>query len=179
MSRLIDSWNDLLRQVGSSDFDEQQMALFQIGLILERHHAPQEYATDIYEAHLSRDLLRLVLSEERQADTLEYLIAMLSRDPEHAENYIYTMGRARPSLLINPLLELICEKGSVLSEDAAYEAVKSLWACLNSNVTTTAIAINGCDPSDQLDDWAESDHRELALLADRVLDRVEEFLGVD
>jgi hypothetical protein len=79
----LEAWDELLRDAVSSDEDEQENALFLIGLILERHHKPNSDAPDLYESHLSRELLRLVLADNRQQAAVIYLAKLpgLMRHP--------------------------------------------------------------------------------------------------
>ncbi|MEL6310289.1 MAG: hypothetical protein AAFQ52_19275 [Chloroflexota bacterium] len=74
-SRVMEAWEDVLKEAVSSDFDEQQFALVRIGMVLQRHNPRVQMPSDAPEDMLSRELIRLTLNERRQADAVEYLTA--------------------------------------------------------------------------------------------------------
>lgn len=172
MSRVMAAWQAVLRQAADSDFDEQQHALFQIGLVLERHNlAGQQQSAHLYEENLPRELLRLTLSLDRQRETVEYLAAMAVKHRRQADSFLYALGRAQPAAMIVPLLTLIQDNGTALPAAAAYQAVTALNNALNQagDDDTVQSALAHHDPRPQLIAWSEHSDDDLAARAARVL----------
>lgn len=173
MVKPMDAWDTLLRQAIEPDIDERENAVFQIGLVLERHSRPNLVATDLYEENLSRSLLRLTLDEARHEAAVVYLATLVRNHPESAESYLYALTRAKPDYLIDVLLKLLKESGNYLRQDSAYQAVVALDLCLKENSEKIIAAIKASNPSELLEKWAESDDDELGDKADRVLEKIE------
>jgi hypothetical protein len=172
----LEAWEELLRQAIAKDFDEQQHALFQIGLILERHSRPNTDAAGLYDENLTRELLRLTLDDERQAAAVLYLATLVRNKPEHTKSFLYAISRAKPEHIITPLLALLRERGKTFAPDAAYQAVVALEACIKAGGAAMMAALRADDPSDLLDEWAESPQTMLADKADWVLEKIEKLL---
>jgi hypothetical protein len=156
MSRVLEAWDQLLRQAVSRDFDEQQYALFQIGLVLQRHNPHVQPETDVYEQELSRDLLRLALDEGRQRDTVTYLCALAKNHPGAADGILYAMSNAQPGILIAPLLQLLKDMGNKLKGDAAYQALLALDGALRIGGQVVRDALQQYDLNELLEKWATS-----------------------
>lgn len=172
----IDLWEDLLREAVSSNDDDQENALFQIGLILERHNRPNTDIPELYEDHLSRDLLRLVLPEVRQRAAVVYLAKLVETQPAAAASALYALRRAKPLYYIEPLLSLLAERGKTLKPDVAYEAAEALLTCAKNPPSNLEEALQAYNPSALLDEWAEGKDDELADKADWALEKLEPFL---
>lgn len=129
-SRVMEAWNQILREAVAADYDTQQFALFQIGLVLQRHNPNINPDTDVTEETLSRELLRLTLNYERQAAAVEYLAALVEKQPENADSFLYAMSNARPPSLVEPLIEVLTTRGATLNDAAAFQALRALEACL-------------------------------------------------
>jgi hypothetical protein len=175
----IDIWEDLLRDAVSSDDDERENALFQIGLILERHNRPNPDAPELYESHLPRELLRLVLPDVRQKAAVVYLAKLVETQPDDAASALYAMRRAKPIFYIEPLLQLLVERGKQLKTSAAYEAAEALLTVAKQPPSTLKDLLKAHDPSALLDIWAEGKDDELADKADWALEKLEPYLPSD
>jgi hypothetical protein len=175
----LEAWEELLRQAIAKDFDEQQHALFQIGLVLERHSRPNMDAAGLYDENLSRELLRLTLDDDRQAAAALYLATLVRTKPDDAETFLYALGKAKPAAMITPLLTLMQERGTALLPEAAYQAVVALDTCLKAGGDVITAAVKAHDPSDILDEWAENKDPMLSARADLVLEKVEAILEAD
>jgi hypothetical protein len=172
----LEAWEDLLRDAVSSDEDEQENALFLIGLILERHHKPNPDAPDLYESHLSRDLLRLVLADNRQQAAVIYLAKLVETQPDAASSALYALRRAKPAFYMAPLLQLLAKHGKSLNADAAYEACEALIACAKNPPVNLKEMLAGFDPTDLLDHWAETGDEDLADRADWAWQKLSPYL---
>jgi hypothetical protein len=172
----LEAWDELLRDAISSDEDEQENALFLIGLILERHHRPNADAPDLYESHLSRELLRLVLADNRQQAAVIYLAKLVETQPDASSSALYALRRAKPAFFIEPLLELLAKHGKSLNPDAAYEACEALIASAKQPPANLKEALAANDPTDLLDHWAEIGDEDLADRADWAWQKLSSYL---
>lgn len=178
MSRILEAWEELQREAMSTDYDEQQHAVFKIALILERHNNPKRISDELYEENLSRELLRLTLDDKRQRDAVNFLAAMVRANDANAESFLYAIGRSKPALYADVLLKLLRERGRKWTPEAGYEAVSALDACLRADLSDMKALLQAYDPSEVLDEWAETHDDDFGAYADRVLERVEALLGV-
>jgi hypothetical protein len=172
----LEAWEELLRDAVSSDEDEQENALFLIGLILERHHKPNPDAPDLYESHLSRELLRLVLADNRQQAAVVYLAKLVETQPDAAPSALYALRRAKPVFYIEPLLQMLAKHGKSLSSDAAYEACEALINCAKQAPANLKDVLAANDPTDLLDHWAEIGDENLADRADWAWQKLSPYL---
>ncbi|MGB1285465.1 MAG: hypothetical protein ACPG7F_02935 [Aggregatilineales bacterium] len=175
MSRIMQAWERVLNNAVAQDFDTQQDAIFQIGLVLERHHQPNMDAGHLYEDNLPRELQRLTLNEKRQQDAVHYLASMAAQHPGKADGFIYAMGRARPALMIDALLALIAAQDTRMNDAAAYQSVQALLNCLKNPDDTVRAALEQSDPTDTLEAWAERDDDELVAATERALARLDDL----
>ena len=173
----MEAWENLLREAIAQDYDEQQNALFQIGLILQRHNPHIKPESDIYEDSLSRDLLRLTLDDKRQTDTVIYLAQLVKNHPQQADSFFFAMSNAQPKVLIEPLLTLLEEVGARLKPDAAYQALIALEGAIRDGGEAVIPALKAHDIADLLADWAESNDDLLAEKAESVDNRIEKLIG--
>lgn len=178
MSRIMEAWDEVLRNAVSGDYDEQQLALLQIGFVLQRHNPHITIDSDAPEEVLSRELLRLTLDEKRQADTVEYLIALVRKHPQEADSFLYALSNAQPKILIEPLLKLLLENGAKLKSDAIYQALIALDGILRHVDATVKSNLDTYDIIPLLDDWSESNDTLIAnkadILADKIIGLLEE-----
>ena len=172
----LDAWEDLLRDAVSSDEDEQENALFLIGLILERHHKPNADAPDLYETHLSRELLRLALADVRQKAAVVYLAKLVETQPEAGASALYALRRAKPLFYIEPLLDLLAKHGKSLKPDAAFEVCEALITSAKQPPANLKEALMAFDPTDLLDQWAETGDEDLADRADWAWQKLSPYL---
>lgn len=172
----LEAWEELLRDAVSSDEDEQENALFLIGLVLERHHKPNSDAPDLYESNLSRELQRLVLAENRQQAAVIYLAKLVETEPDAAPSALYALRRAKPAIYVEPLLAMLAKHGKSLDPDAAYEACEALLTCGKNPPPNLREALKAYDPTPLLDHWAEMGNEDLADRADWTLEKLSPYL---
>lgn len=175
MSRIMEAWEQTLRLAIDRDVDERENALFQIALVLERHSNPMEDKN--YEGNLSRELMRLVLDERRQADTVQYLATLAKNKPTEATTVLYALSKARPHLLIGPLLTLLREKGMQFPSEANYEALQALDGCLKDGGEAIVQAVRASNPREWLLRCTESKDELLAQKAHFALARLDAMLN--
>ena len=173
----MEAWEQVLREAIAQDYDEQQNALFQIGLVLQRHNPHVIPEGDVYEDSLSRELLRLTLNDSRQTDTVIYLAQLVRNHPKQADSFLFAMGNAQPKIVIEPLLQLLQDVGAKLKNDAAYQALMALDAALRDGGDDMTAALKAHDISDLLDKWADSKDELLADKADSVDNKIHRLLG--
>lgn len=171
----MDVWEQTLRDVIDRDIDVRENALFQIGLVLERHNHPMEDGN--YEGNLPRELMRIVLDDSRQADTIKYLVTLARNAPNQSTTVIYAMCRAQAKLLIQPLLELLREKGNALPSEAAYEALQGLNECLKLGSESIVAALKAQNPREWIARWLNSSDALLAEKAGFSLARLDALLS--
>lgn len=126
MSKIMQAWDNLLRQAVDKDDDTRQYAAFQIALILERHYQPNQDAPTLYEEHLSRELQRLTLSVDRQRDAVQYLLQLATNNLSMADTYLYGVTLSNPELALPQLLDWVVAHGASLNDDAIYQVVDGL-----------------------------------------------------
>ena len=177
MSRIMEAWEAVLREAIAADYDDQQNALFQIGLVLQRHNPHIKPESDIYEESLSRELQRLTLDEKRQTDTVIYLAQLVKNHPKQADSFFFAMSNAQPKVLLSPLLTLLLEVGKKLNSDAAYQALLALDSAIRDGGDTVATALKANDISGLLDTWADSSDDLLADKAISVENKIAKLIG--
>jgi hypothetical protein len=177
MSRIMEAWDTLLRQAITTDMDEQQNALFQIGLVLQRHNPYVTPESDIYEESLPRDLQRLTLDDKRQTDTVIYLAQLVKNHPKHADSFFFAMSNAQPKVLVETLLTLLQDVGAKLNTDAAYQALLALDGAIRDGGDKVAAALRATDISGLLDTWADSSDDLLADKAVSVDNKIAKLIG--
>lgn len=175
----LEAWDALLREAVSHREDDRENALFLIGLILERHHQPNNDAPDLYETNLSRELLRLVLAEERVQAATVYLAKLVETEAEAAASALYAMRRATPALFAAPLLQVIRSHGPRLNISASYEAVQGLLTLLKQPPSDLKALLHTYDPRAVVDAWIDSPNDELADKADWALAKIEPYFEDD
>lgn len=172
MSRIIEAWEQVLREAVSSDYDEQQFALFQIGFVLQRHNPYVTLDSDAEEETLSRDLLRLTLNEQRQLDTVNYLVTLVHKRTAEADLFLYALGNAQPKILAEPLLELLGTVGNKLKPDAIYQALLAVDGILKNMDDALIPLFDTHDIIPLLDDWSELDDDLIAKKANSLADKI-------
>lgn len=175
----MQAWEAVLREAISSDEDEREFALFQIGLVLQRHNRTTTIESDVHEETLSRELMRLALSPQRQQDTVEYLTTLVRNHPKHADGYLFVLSNAQPAILAEPLFILVAEAGAKFNKKAQYHAVVALESVLRHADDTVQSALNNHDVTDILSAWEESSDDLLASRTSRVLDMIEDIIADD
>jgi len=174
----MQAWEQILRDAISKDYDEQQMALFRIGLVLQRHNPHITPDSDVYEEALSRGLLRLALNEQRQRDTVIYLATMVRHQPKHADSFLFAMSNAQPKILIEPLVELLVDIGEKFGGAAAYQALVAFNNALRDGDDSVREVVK--QQADNLiallDDWSSAKDNLLSEKALNLADKVETMI---
>lgn len=176
MSRIIEAWEALQREALSRDYDEQQFAAFQIGLIMERHNPRVQQDDEVYEENLPRELQRLNLSDDRLRQAVDFLVAMVRSNQQTADTFLYALSRVRAELLLAPLLELMATDGASWSPDAAYHAAGALEQCLRTDMRGMSEKLQQNSPIERLNDWQNSADELLAERARKALLLVQKTL---
>lgn len=177
MSRVMEAWEQVLREAISSDYDEQQFALFQIGFVLQRHNPYVTLDSDAEEETLSRELLRLTLNEQRQLDTVNYLVTLIHKRTAEADLFLYALGNAQPKILAQPLLELLVAVGNKLKPDAIYQALLAVDGILKHMDDVLIPFFDKHDIIPLLDDWSDLDDDLIAKKADSIAEKIEDLLN--
>lgn len=172
----MEAWDAVLRDAVSKDYDKQQLALFQIGLILQRHNPHVKNESDVPEETLSRDLLRLTLNEERQANALEYLGALVRKYLKQADSFIFAMSNAQPKILVEPLIQIFEDKGNKLTDEAIYQSLMALDNAFKQDSDAVKKVVEKHDILPLLDTWAEYDDSLIADKANLLAVKIEELL---
>ena len=177
MNRLLAAWDELLQSALEGDFDEQQAAIFQIGLILERHNPAIAGEQDIYDEELSRDLQRLMLSSDRLVDTINTLLNWAAMRKAPADACLFAISHAQTSLLLQPFVTYLTKYGASLDDTAAYLAVQILDDCVRQQPQQVTRVPSLEQIMTLLDDWQDAEDD---LLADKALftaRRLEKLIG--
>lgn len=169
MNRVMQAWEEVLREAISSDFDEQQFALFQIGLILQRHNPNIPKESDVYEETLSRELLRLALDESRQRDTVIYLAILIEKRPQDAASLLYALSQAQVHLLAQPLLDTVLAQHKKFNKEAIYHALLALEIVLRGDDGPAQIIKKSTRLHGLLLSWTEYDDDMIAGKAESLL----------
>ncbi|MCA9881334.1 MAG: hypothetical protein KC708_00105 [Anaerolineae bacterium] len=176
MSRFLEAWDQLLDSALDADYDEQQMALFQIGLIFERHNPALAGDQEIYDEELSRELQRLMLSKDRLTDAINMLLGWAANNRLPADACLYAVSRADSLIYLQPFLEFLRKQGTRLKDDAAYQAVQILDTCARNHADRIA-QVAPADLSQLLEQWQDSEDDLLADKAAFVAKRLQNILG--
>ena len=177
MSRIMEAWEQVLREAVSSDYDEQQFALFQIGFVLQRHNPFVTLDSDAEDETLSRELLRLTLNEQRQLDTVNYLVSLVHKRTAEADLFLYALSNAQPKILAEPLLELLVAVGNKLKPDAAYQALLAVDGILKNMDNSLIPHFDKYDIIPLLDDWSDLKDDLIAKKADSLADKIVDLLN--
>lgn len=177
MSRVMEAWEQVLREAVSSDYDEQQFALFQIGFVLQRHNPLLTMDSDAEDETLSRELLRLTLNEQKQQDTVNYLVSLVHKHTAEADLFLYALSNAQPKLLAEPLLELLVAVGNKLRPHAAYQALLAVDSILKNMDDAFLPAFDKYDIISLLEDWSSLKDDLIAKKADNLADKIIDLLN--
>ncbi|MAU10746.1 MAG: hypothetical protein CL607_13060 [Anaerolineaceae bacterium] len=166
MSRLLAAWDELLQSALDGDFDEQQAAIFQIGLILERHNPAITGEQDIYDEELSRDLQRLMLAKDRLVDTINKLLNWATTRKAPADACLFAVSHAPASLVLRPFFAFLVKRGAALDDAAAYVATQIIDDCVRQEPQQVAKMPSLDTVIALLEDWQDAEDD---LLADKAL----------
>jgi hypothetical protein len=176
MSKIMEAWDQVLREAVSQDYDEQQFALLQISYVLQRHNPQKKLESDAAEETLSRELLRLALDESRQRDTVIYLCALVSKYPKQADSFLFAMSNAQAKILVDPLLDLLKVIGKKLNTDAIFQALLALDAAIKNGGDAVVPALQKHNILPLLETWADNKDELVAEKADILAEKIEGLL---
>lgn len=179
MSKLMEAWDRVLQEAASKDFDKQENALFQIGLILQRHNPHMTPDSDVYEESLSRELLRLALDEQRQHDAVMYLIVLSTKDNSAAASCLFAMSNAQAKVLAEPLLNFMKSHGAKMRPSVAYQALMGLDNLFKFGDEAVLAQIKKADLLDLVDTWSKSKDTLLAVKADGLAAKLEDLVEAE
>jgi hypothetical protein len=167
--------NVLINELTDKDFDFREHALFQLGLILERSNQGDTLADvpDIYSDNLSRDLLRLSLSNKEQNRVIDGLSRLIVAYNDSRPSAFWTLGKANGELAFAPLLALIKATGQKLNNEAAFQACDTLRRWLQDGMADDgdlAEQLKLQDPTPLLKRWLDSSDERLTGSAETVLE---------
>jgi hypothetical protein len=170
--------NELINELNNKDFDYRENALFQLGLLLERSNKGDTLANipDIYSDNLSRELLRLSLSDKEQNRVIDSLSRMIATENESRPTAFWALGKAKGELAFAPLLSLIQATGYRLNNEASFQACDALQSWLQAGLAgdkNRAEQLKLQDPTPILQSWLESSDDRLVASAEDVLDMLE------
>lgn len=177
MSRVMEAWQQVLSEAVSSDYDKQQFALFQIGFVLQRHNPHLTMDSDAEDETLSRNLLRLTLNEQKQQDTVNYLVSLIHKHTAQADLFLYALNNAQPKLVVEPLLKLLVAVGNKLRPHAAYQALLAIDNILKLTGDTYKSLFDTNYIIPTLDDWSDLKDDLIAKKADSVADKIIDMLN--
>jgi hypothetical protein len=166
--------NVLINELTNKDFDTRENALFQLGLLLERSNQGDTLTNvpDIYSDNLSRDLLRLTLSNKEQNRVIDSLSRLIASYNDSRPTAFWTLGKANGQLAFAPLLALIKATGHKLNNEAAYQACDTLRRWLQEGIADDGDLmeqLNLQDPTPILKRWLDSSDERLTSSAEVVL----------
>ncbi|MEO1291126.1 MAG: hypothetical protein AAFV93_25610 [Chloroflexota bacterium] len=172
MSRVMEAWEQVLRDAISSDYDEQQFALLQIGMVLQRHNPHISMEVGAEEDALSRELMRLSLNEQRQSDAIQYLVTLVRNHPKNADTFLYALSNAQAKLLAEPLAKLMLDLGKKFSTEAIFQSLMALDGVVKQADEAIIANLTEHDLVPLLDDWSENGDSLIANKADVLADKI-------
>lgn len=120
--------NRLCADLESADFDVRENALFQLSLMLRRSQnaMPSSDWTDFDSEHLSRELLRIRLSQADQARIVSHLERMLANFAESRASAFWVLSEVSAQVGFATIAAAIAEFDDQLSDEAAFQACRAL-----------------------------------------------------
>jgi hypothetical protein len=171
--------NDILQRVKSGDECVQSESLLQISLILEINTYCLEISDRInqYGNLLTRDLLLINLNKDEQNEVINYLKELALSSDDFIGKFLWLIGKAIPSIGIEPLLILIQRYSNKLDDYESYQALISLdnfllfddEGILNEDIKNH---LQQRDITPFLLSKSLSDDPRLAMLAKRILEEL-------
>src|SRR5262249_15527868 len=114
----------ILEATRSPDDQERNEAILVIGMILEKN-TPLADQDSFYETILPSDLMSATVDENLQRKVVDSLFEDLEAGRGHA-TMLWAIGKALPTVALEPLLELLKAWPDSLGDDAAFEAILAL-----------------------------------------------------
>ena len=130
-------------------------------------------APDIYSDNLSRDLLRITLSDEDQNQVIDNLSRLIVTHKDSRPTAFWTLGKAKGELAFAPLLALIQATGKQLNNESAYQACSALQRWVDANVIGESERLEQLslqDPTPLLKRWSDSRDERLGEVAANLLE---------
>ena len=177
-SRRLRALGDLLSQLDSNDFDKRELALFQLGLMLDRSSPAAD--AELAERNLSREQLRLRFSSDEQEMLAAKLSQLALRSKESSASAIWTLGKVEAGVLLGPLLALIETLGEQLADEAPHQACRALCKCLEESDQISApmrARLRDAKLKSILFRWRDSRDKRLQRTASRALAMIERLPG--
>lgn len=169
--RRMEAFDALLQRIDITDEDEREHAIVQLALLLEKSHVGDSGLPDMDADMLDRHLATITLSEGKQREAIDAMIAAIARQNRSKASLFWALGRARPDLALPSLLALLKASGKNLDERSAYQAVRALDTLLQAlDDAAEHLALN--DPAPLLKRWQHSSDADLRHYAGRVLRRL-------
>lgn len=167
--------NALLVELASKDFDTRENALFQLGLMLERSNQGNALtdAPDIYSDNLSREMMRMTLSNDEQIRVIDNLSRLIATHKDSRPTAFWTLGKANGELALVPLLSLIQAVGQKLNNEGAYQACDALRRWLEDGIADNDEYVEQLklqNPTSVLKRWSNSSDARLAESVERVME---------
>lgn len=165
----------MFSELHDKDFDIREHAMFQLGLMLERSNQGDDLAnvSDIYSDNLTRDMLRLQLSDSEQNQVIDNFSRVIVTYMDSRPTAYWAFGKVDGRLGFAPLLSLIQATGNQLNNEAAYQACVTLKRWMQEGVNDDELVTEQLklqDPTPLLERWLDSSDERLSTSADDVLD---------
>ena len=118
----------LLSDLDDRDYDVREYGLFQLALILDRGNREANAAPlpEFYAENLTRDLLRLRISPQEQAEVGARLARLIALHRQSRSTAIWTLAKLKANIGLPVLLGLVRSLGEKLDNDNAIQVCDGL-----------------------------------------------------
>ncbi len=163
----------LLDQLKLTSFDSRELALFQLGLILECSNLAESTSAmpDYFVDGLSREQLRLRLSSDEQREVVDHLMRLIALSVESRPSAFWALGKIDCDTLLLPLSTFVTSIGAQLNNESAFQLCHALRRCLGRNhdseLGTVGIE-NGQELPGVISRWQKSSDARLCREADKL-----------
>lgn len=128
--------HDLLARMDDRNYDNREHALFQLALVLDRSNQRIEAAKlpEYYAENLSRDLLRLRLSQAEQAAVAARLARLVESKRQSRSTAVWTLAKLNAEIGLPVLLDLVRSIGEKLDNETAIQVCAAMrnWLKLDA-----------------------------------------------
>lgn len=171
----------MFADLASKDFDLRENALFQLALMLQRTNSSSAGPEMLlrHEESLSREQLRIRLSDSEQRQIVDNLLRLVATRKESRASAFWTLAEVRADICLEPALALIQATGHQLNHEASYQVCQALRRWLTSEQMDKAHLAQRLarqDPSRVLKRWSESADDRLASRALSVIDTLQRMM---
>lgn len=164
----------IYEELKDADFDVRENALFQLGLLLERSNEPENtQMPDVYEDNLSRDMLKISLSDAEQNKVIAAVSQLIATRKDSRQTGFWVMSKVKGELAFAPMLALIKATGNNINNEAAFQICFALRKWLESGIAEKEEGreqLKMQDPTSYLEKWQNSKDERLAETAKIVLE---------